>query len=143
MKGIDLNYRVLKPLGELTISKILKDMLHKKFSLADNNDTKKEHMRILSITFCAATDGNHGKSVAWGASQFGCKSKIYLHSGVSQTRESEIAKYGADIIRVKGSYDDSVKQCAWMEKIMEPRCRYKRGGRKRGCAKVSNASIIF
>ena len=47
----------------------------------------------------------------------GCQSiwlqiKIYLHSGVSQTRETEIAKYGADIIRVKGSYDDSVKQCA-------------------------------
>ena len=102
--------------GAYAISKILKDMLHKKFSLADvsNDDLKKRRYENITsqITFCAATDGNHGKSVAWGASQFGCKSKIYLHSGVSQTRESEIAKYGADIIRVKGSYDDSVKQCA-------------------------------
>ncbi len=102
--------------GAYAISKILKDMLHEKFSLVDvsNDDLKKRRYEDITsqITFCAATDGNHGKSVAWGASQFGCKSKIYLHSGVSQTRESEIAKYGADIIRVKGSYDDSVKQCA-------------------------------
>ena len=120
-------------------------MLHEKFSLADvsNDDLKRKYENITSqITFCAATDGNHGKSVAWGASQFGCKSKIYLHSGVSQTRETEIAKYGADIIRVKGSLMTLLNNALWMPKeFMEPRCRYKRRGRKRGRTKVSNARI--
>jgi diaminopropionate ammonia-lyase len=43
---------------------------------------------------------------------FGCACKIYLHSHVSMSRETEIAKYGAKIVRVKGGYDDSVRQCA-------------------------------
>ena len=64
------------------------------------------------ITFATATDGNHGRSVAWGASMFGSSCKIYLHRHVSDTRELEIAKFGADIVRIEGSYDDSVRECA-------------------------------
>lgn len=68
--------------------------------------------RLQKVTVAAATDGNHGRSVAWGAEMFGCRSKIYLHSHVSQDREAAIARYGAEIVRVPGSYDDSVRQCA-------------------------------
>jgi len=64
------------------------------------------------VTFAAATDGNHGRSVAWGAKMFGCRCIIYLHEHVSQTREDEIARYGAEIRRIKGGYDNSVHQCA-------------------------------
>jgi diaminopropionate ammonia-lyase len=64
------------------------------------------------LTVTAATDGNHGRSVAWGASMFGCACNIYLHSHVSDARESEIATFGAKITRVDGSYDDSVRDCA-------------------------------
>jgi diaminopropionate ammonia-lyase len=64
------------------------------------------------ITVTAATDGNHGRSVAWGAQMFGARCKIYLHSHVSNDREAEIAKYGAEIVHIDGSYDDSVRQCA-------------------------------
>jgi diaminopropionate ammonia-lyase len=64
------------------------------------------------MTVACATDGNHGRSVAWGAGMFGCRCTIYLHSHVSRTREREIAKYGAEIVRVAGNYDDSVRQCA-------------------------------
>ena len=70
----------------------------------------RDHMQ--KVTVAAATDGNHGRSVAWGAQMFGCRSKIYLHSHVSQDREDGIARYGAEIVRVPGSYDDSVRQCA-------------------------------
>ena len=41
---------------------------------------------LENVTVVTATDGNHGKSVAWGAQQFGCKCKIYLHAEVSQMR---------------------------------------------------------
>jgi diaminopropionate ammonia-lyase len=71
------------------------------------------HRSLLqTVTVAAATDGNHGRSVAWGAQMFGCRSKIYLHSHVSQDREDSIARYGAEVVRVPGSYDDSVRQCA-------------------------------
>ncbi len=64
------------------------------------------------VTVATATDGNHGRSVAWGASMFGCRCKIYLHRHVSDSREREIAKIGAEIVRVNGTYDDSVRRCA-------------------------------
>ena len=64
------------------------------------------------ITVSTATDGNHGRSVAWGAQQAGCKCVIYIHSEVSQGRADAMAAYGATIIRVDGDYDLSVRQCA-------------------------------
>ena len=63
------------------------------------------------IIVATATDGNHGRSVAWGAQMFGCRCKIYLHEHVSQVREQEIAKFGAEIVRIAGDYDASVRQC--------------------------------
>jgi len=60
------------------------------------------------ITVCCATDGNHGRSVAWGAQKFGCNCEIYIHRNVSIGREEAIAKYGATVNRIKGNYDDSV-----------------------------------
>lgn len=64
------------------------------------------------ITVTCATDGNHGRSVAWGAEMFGCRCVIYLHAGVSRTREAEIARFGAEMRRVPGGYDDSVRVAA-------------------------------
>ena len=64
------------------------------------------------ITVCCATDGNHGRSVAWGAQQFGCNCEIYIHRNVSVGRENAIAKYGAQVNRIKGNYDDSVRLAA-------------------------------
>lgn len=65
-----------------------------------------------TLTVAAATDGNHGRSVAWGAQMFGCRCVIYLHEHVSAAREREIARFGAEIVRVAGHYDDSVRRCA-------------------------------
>ncbi|SVC68974.1 uncharacterized protein METZ01_LOCUS321828, partial [marine metagenome] len=64
------------------------------------------------ITVCCATDGNHGRSVAWGAQQFGCNCEIYIHRNVSIGREKAIAKYGAEVNRIEGNYDDSVRIAA-------------------------------
>lgn len=63
------------------------------------------------VTFAAATDGNHGRSVAWGARMAGARAVIYLHAGVSPGREAALRALGADIVRVAGNYDDSVRQC--------------------------------
>jgi len=65
-----------------------------------------------SITVTCATDGNHGRSVAWGAQRFGCNCIIYIHATVSNGRKEAIAAYGAEVIRTAGNYDDSVRQAA-------------------------------
>ncbi|MDJ0921659.1 MAG: diaminopropionate ammonia-lyase [Henriciella sp.] len=65
-----------------------------------------------NITIATATDGNHGRSVAWGAQRRGCPCMIYIHAGVSEGRENALASFGAKVIRVAGNYDDSVHQTA-------------------------------
>lgn len=65
---------------------------------------------VRNVTVTCATDGNHGRSVAWGASLFGCACVIYIHALVSQGRRSAIAAYGAEVVRVPGNYDDAVRQ---------------------------------
>ncbi|MBX6744968.1 MAG: diaminopropionate ammonia-lyase [Acetobacteraceae bacterium] len=61
------------------------------------------------ITVTCATDGNHGRSVAWGAQRFGCRCVIFVHEHVSQGRRDAIAQYGAEIRVVPGNYDDAVR----------------------------------
>ncbi len=64
----------------------------------------------MSVT--CATDGNHGRSVAAGARIAGCRSVIFVHQGVSEERAAAIARYGAQVRRTTGSYDDSVREAA-------------------------------
>lgn len=64
------------------------------------------------MTFACATDGNHGRSVAQGAQQMGARAVIFVHAGVSPGRIKAIARFGAQIIRVNGNYDDSVAEAA-------------------------------
>ncbi len=68
--------------------------------------------KTSQITVATATDGNHGRSVAWGAKRAGCACKIFIHSAVSQGREDAMAVLGAEVIRINGDYDESVRQCA-------------------------------
>ena len=64
------------------------------------------------MTFACATDGNHGRSVAQGAALVGATSVIFVHAGVSDARVAAIARFGAQMIRVAGTYDDSVIEAA-------------------------------
>jgi diaminopropionate ammonia-lyase len=64
------------------------------------------------VTVTCATDGNHGRAVAWGAQRFHARCVIFVHAGVSQRRADAIARYGAEIRRVPGTYDDAVREAA-------------------------------
>ncbi|HEX6143464.1 MAG TPA: diaminopropionate ammonia-lyase [Geminicoccaceae bacterium] len=68
--------------------------------------------RGAGLTVTCATDGNHGRSVAWGARTFGARAVIYIHATVSEGRKRAIEAYGAEVRRVPGNYDDSVRQAA-------------------------------
>ena len=63
------------------------------------------------IVISTATAGNHGRSVAWGSKKLGLKCKIFISEYVSETRAKAMRGFGADVIRVKGNYEDSLNEC--------------------------------
>ena len=63
------------------------------------------------IIISTATAGNHGRSVAWGSKKLGLKCKIFISEYVSEFRAKVMRSFGADVIRVKGNYDASLKEC--------------------------------
>lgn len=67
---------------------------------------------LKGMTVVTATDGNHGRSVAWGARMAGCRCRIYIHAGVSAGRQTAMEALGAEVVRIDGDYDDSVHLCA-------------------------------
>ena len=67
---------------------------------------------LRDFTVISATDGNHGRALAAAARDIGCRCVIVLHRNVSVERETSIARYGAEIIRIEGNYDASVRVAA-------------------------------
>ena len=63
------------------------------------------------IIISTATAGNHGRSVAWGSKKLGLKCKIFISEHVSESRAKVMRNFGADIIRVKGNYENSLNEC--------------------------------
>ena len=70
------------------------------------------HRRLGDITFAAATDGNHGRGIAWAAMKLRHKCVIYVHKETSQARIDAIRRYGAQVTVVDGNYDDAVRLIA-------------------------------
>ncbi|WP_083100486.1 diaminopropionate ammonia-lyase [Pseudophaeobacter leonis] len=60
------------------------------------------------ITLVSATDGNHGRSLAWGCQRFGAPCRIYIHAEVSEGRAEAMRDLGAEVLRINGDYDASV-----------------------------------
>jgi len=63
------------------------------------------------IVVSTATAGNHGRSVAWGAKRLGLKCKIFISENVSEERGIAMEKLGAEVIKVKGNYENSLNEC--------------------------------
>ncbi|WP_246088607.1 diaminopropionate ammonia-lyase [Phreatobacter stygius] len=64
------------------------------------------------LTVTCATDGNHGRAVAWGARRLRVPAVIYVHETVSEGRAKAIEGFGAEVRRVPGNYDDAVRASA-------------------------------
>jgi len=62
------------------------------------------------ITFASATDGNHGRGIAWASQKLGFDCVIYVHSETSKRRIDAIRSYGATVKVIEGNYDDAVRQ---------------------------------
>ena len=63
-------------------------------------------------TFFTATDGNHGRGVAWAANKLGQKAVVHMPKGSSQSRFDNIAKEGAKVTIEEVNYDDCVRIAA-------------------------------
>ncbi|MBO9621572.1 MAG: pyridoxal-phosphate dependent enzyme [Sphingomonas sp.] len=74
--------------------------------------------RVLPRLICAS-DGNHGLSVAAAAQAAGSQATIYLHTGVDAARAERIARLGASIAWVPGTYDDAVDAAVAAERAGE------------------------
>ena len=72
-------------------------------------DVKKQ---LADITWVTATDGNHGRAVAWGAQRFGCRSVVFMPAGSSAIRLENIRRHGAEASIIEGNYDDAVRLAA-------------------------------
>ncbi|WP_225434229.1 diaminopropionate ammonia-lyase [Peribacillus tepidiphilus] len=64
------------------------------------------------ITFISATDGNHGRGIAWAARELGHKAMIYMPKGSSLNRFKAIESEGAIVEITEFNYDDSVRLAA-------------------------------
>lgn len=63
--------------------------------------------RKLPRLICAS-EGNHGLAVAAAASKAGTRATVFLRGDVSATRAARIEAFGAEIVRINGTYDDAV-----------------------------------
>jgi len=64
-----------------------------------------------NIVVATATAGNHGRSVAWGARRLGIECKIFISENVTKARGKAMSDLGADVVKVKGNYENSLLEC--------------------------------
>ena len=68
------------------------------------------------LTFVTATDGNHGRGIAWTAHELGIKAVVYMPNGSAEERLENIRKLGAEASITDLNYDDTVRFAAQCEK---------------------------
>lgn len=113
-EGHRFDVKAFKPLGaSYAIYRFLKKEWVKRFTSEFNFNSFKDKKKIEKLgrfTFCAASDGNHGKAVAWTAGQLGQKAVIYMPAGTVKARIDSIESEGAKVFVINGTYDDCVKR---------------------------------
>lgn len=86
-----------RDVSEMTYDYLISDQFQKDFGQA---------------TFFTATDGNHGRGVAWAANKLHQKAVVHMPKGSTKTRFDNIAKEGAQVTIEDVNYDDCVRMAA-------------------------------
>ena len=102
--------------GSYAIGRYLAERLDLDISALPYEKMISEEVRqaLGELTFVSATDGNHGRGVAWAANQLGQKSYIYMPKGSAVERLENIRAEGADASIIEGNYDDAVRLASQM-----------------------------
>ena len=106
--------KAFKPLGaSYTIYRFLKSKwetnFNTEFSVFDFKDPDKM-TELGTFTFCAATDGNHGRAVAWTARILKQKAVIYMPANTVASRIKNIESEGAEVVLIDGTFDECVNR---------------------------------
>ncbi len=112
-ESVRLNLNSFKVLGgSFAIYQFIKRRLGKEEERLSFEELISEETRaeLGGLTFATATDGNHGRGVAWAAEQLKCRAVIYVHKDTSPARIQAIENYGATVHIVDGTYDDAVRR---------------------------------
>ena len=84
-----------------------RDVSELPYAVLTSEELRKE---FGQATFFTATDGNHGRGVAWAANRPGQKSVVLMPKGSTQTRLENILKEGADATITDVNYDECVRR---------------------------------
>jgi len=101
--------------GAFAVAEVLADLVQAETGTRPQAETLVagtfNHLTRQAVMTCA-TDGNHGRAVAWAAQRFGAKAVIYVGEAVSPGRVAAMEAWGAEVRRVKGVYEDAVAAAA-------------------------------
>ncbi len=100
--------------GSYAIARYMAQQLHKDVSEIpyDVLTSQKLKEEFGQATFFTATDGNHGRGIAWAANRLGQKCVVRMPKGTTQTRLMNIAKENAEVTIEDLNYDDCVRMAA-------------------------------
>lgn len=93
-------------IGNYLAMKLGKDISELPYEKMISDEVKNE---LGEITFVTATDGNHGRGVAWTANKLNQKSVVYMPKGSSIERLENIKAEGADASITELNYDEAVR----------------------------------
>ncbi len=96
-------------IGKIVARRLGKDLAELSFAELTSDETKQ---RLGDLTFVTATDGNHGRGVAWTANKLGLKAVVYLPKCSAAERVENIRALGAEATVTDLSYDDAVRLAA-------------------------------
>ncbi|MCK9217663.1 MAG: diaminopropionate ammonia-lyase [Firmicutes bacterium] len=107
-KRFDLNaFKVLG--GSYAIAVYLAERFGLELSNISYNLLKGDKLKDEELIFVTATDGNHGRGIAWTARQLGYKSVVFMPKGSSVHRIESIRDEGAKVEVLDCNYDDAVR----------------------------------
>ena len=100
--------------GSFAMAKYIAQQLGKDVSEMDYHFLTSDKLKseFGQATFFTATDGNHGRGVAWAANKLGQKAVVHMPKGTVQSRFDNIAKEGADVTIEEVNYDECVRMAA-------------------------------
>jgi diaminopropionate ammonia-lyase len=93
-------------IGVYIAEKLGLDISELSFELIVSDEVKR---KLGDITFVTATDGNHGRGIAWTANRLGLKSVVYMPKGSSEERLNNIKALGSNASITELNYDDTVR----------------------------------
>ena len=93
-------------IGRYLAEKIGKDISEISCQELCSDEVRKQ---LGDITFTTATDGNHGRAVAWAARQLKQKAVVYMPKGSDPVRLKNIQEFGAEASITDLNYDDAVR----------------------------------